>query len=185
MPSIGPFGFQAGRADMWSSAPWRDWSGSLILRRLGDGVGVDRVAYELELAPEILQGALRDLARRSHVSERLAGILERLAEGSTLAETASELELTEREVVGELEPTDVLSRGLCATLLARAALPISPAGLPPTSAAQGPLRMMPVRFPERQYERLKDWCEAHGFPMAVVVRGVVERFLDEQQRRVT
>ena len=42
---------------------------------------------------------------------------------------------------------------------------------------------MPVRFPEPQYERLKKWCEEHNFPMAVVVRGVVERFLDEQQRR--
>jgi predicted DNA-binding protein len=38
-----------------------------------------------------------------------------------------------------------------------------------------------VRFPEPQYQRLKGWCEEHSFPMAVVVRGVVERFLDEQQ----
>jgi hypothetical protein len=49
----------------------------------------------------------------------------------------------------------------------------------------GPLRTMPVRFPEQQYERLKAWCEEHEFPMAVVVRGVVERFLDEQQRDET
>jgi hypothetical protein len=51
------------------------------------------------------------------------------------------------------------------------------------SSPQGSLRTVPVRFPEPQYQRLKDWCENHGFPMAVVVRGLVERFLDEQENR--
>lgn len=39
---------------------------------------------------------------------------------------------------------------------------------------------MPVRFPVPLYERLKQWCEQNNFPMAVVVRGLVERFLEEQ-----
>lgn len=47
----------------------------------------------------------------------------------------------------------------------------------PTAAAQ---RMLPVRLPERDYERLKSWAGRHEFPMAVVIRGLVERFLDAQ-----
>jgi predicted DNA-binding protein len=42
---------------------------------------------------------------------------------------------------------------------------------------------MPIRFPEPLYQRLKEWSNEHNFPMAVVVRGLVERFLDEQQHR--
>ena len=182
--SIGSLEFAAGRAEIWSSAPWRDWSATLILRRLSEGVAVDRLAYDLELAPEILRAALRDLGKRSNVPQRPAEILGRLADGKTLAQAAGELGLTEREAAAELEPSDALARGLCATVLANASLPISSAGPRPT-AGQGPLRTMPVRFPEQQYRRLKEWCQAHGFPMAVVVRGVVERFLDEQQRRAT
>ena len=86
--------------------------------------------------------------------------------------------MTKNELADELEPTEQLTSTVCGVLMARAALPS-----PPLSAvgAFGRLRTMPVRFPEQQYERLKAWCEEHNFPMAVVVRGVVERFLDEQQ----
>ena len=44
------------------------------------------------------------------------------------------------------------------------------------------LRTVPIRFPQAQYERLKQWCENNKFPMAVVVRGLVERFLEQQSR---
>ncbi|HWH11270.1 MAG TPA: hypothetical protein VG165_09085 [Solirubrobacteraceae bacterium] len=43
-------------------------------------------------------------------------------------------------------------------------------------------RMFPVRLPERDHTRLKAWCDIHGFPMAVVVRGLIERFLDQQEQ---
>lgn len=59
---------------------------------------------------------------------------------------------------------------------ARMALP----HLVPSSPAHGPLKTIPVRFPEGLYDRLKAWSEANGFPMAVVIRGLVERFLDER-----
>lgn len=42
-------------------------------------------------------------------------------------------------------------------------------------------KMLPVRFPAKTHEQLKAWSEQHGFPMAAVVRGLVERFLDSQQ----
>jgi hypothetical protein len=44
-------------------------------------------------------------------------------------------------------------------------------------------RTVPTRLSVEQYDRLKQWCQANGFAMAVVLRGLVERFLDEQARR--
>jgi len=40
--------------------------------------------------------------------------------------------------------------------------------------------MLPVRLPPELHERLRRWSNEHGFSMASVVRGLVERFLDEQ-----
>ena len=65
--------------------------------------------------------------------------------------------------------------------------PIVPGGKPLATfhpAGPGPAQqMIPVRLTEEQHRRLKEWCAEHDFPMAVVVRGLVERFLDEQERR--
>lgn len=46
------------------------------------------------------------------------------------------------------------------------------------SAAQ---QMVPVRFSAEQHTRLRAWCTEHGFSMATVIRGLVDRFLDGQQ----
>jgi predicted DNA-binding protein len=43
--------------------------------------------------------------------------------------------------------------------------------------------MVPARLSSEQHERLKQWCQANGFTMAVVLRGLVARFLEEQARR--
>jgi len=43
----------------------------------------------------------------------------------------------------------------------------------------GPWQTVPVRLPSEQHERLKQWCQANNFTMAVVLRGLVTRFLDE------
>jgi ParG len=48
----------------------------------------------------------------------------------------------------------------------------------PGSAAQ---QMVPVRFSTEQHARLRAWCTEHGFSMATVIRGLVDRFLDSQQ----
>jgi hypothetical protein len=40
--------------------------------------------------------------------------------------------------------------------------------------------MLPVRLPPELHARLREWCAEHGFSMAGVVRGLVERFLDGQ-----
>lgn len=50
--------------------------------------------------------------------------------------------------------------------------------------ALGPVhQMVPLRLSEPQHRLLKEWCAEHKFPMAVVIRGLVERFLEDQERR--
>jgi hypothetical protein len=55
-------------------------------------------------------------------------------------------------------------------------------GMPPIEMA-GPAAMLPVRLPPELHERLRGWSNEQGFSMASVVRGLVERFLDEQAGR--
>jgi len=42
------------------------------------------------------------------------------------------------------------------------------------------LRVLPVRLPAADYQRLRRWSREHDFSMAVIIRTLVERFLDEQ-----
>jgi hypothetical protein len=42
------------------------------------------------------------------------------------------------------------------------------------------LKVLPVRLPVAEYERLREWSKAHEFSMAVIIRTLVERFLDSQ-----
>jgi len=163
-------------------SPWVRMAASMLLQRLATGTSVQQLAGELGLGREVLSSALRDLAGRPHSSPRVGPIFEKLADGETIAQIAGELALTEEEVAAELDPSEALADAVHTAVTARAALPAGPPAYL-GGPGQGPLRTMPVRFPEPQYERLKKWCEEHNFPMAVVVRGVVERFLDEQQRR--
>ena len=53
----------------------------------------------------------------------------------------------------------------------------------PTLKSSAPTSVLPVRLPAEQLERLRSWCADHGFSMAVVIRGLVDRFLDEQAQR--
>ncbi len=63
-----------------------------------------------------------------------------------------------------------------------AAASVSSIGVGPSfRAGPGGHRMVPFRLPGPLYERLKAWCGEHGFAMAVVMRGLAERFLDEQE----
>ncbi len=47
------------------------------------------------------------------------------------------------------------------------------------TTGRGALKVMPVRLPEADYERLRKFCQAYGFSMAVVIRTLLERFLDD------
>lgn len=50
--------------------------------------------------------------------------------------------------------------------------------LPPSTEGEAELRVLPVRLPIGDYERLRAFSREHGFSMAVIIRTLVERFLD-------
>ena len=62
-----------------------------------------------------------------------------------------------------------------------------PSALAALFSAQKPMgterTMIPVRLSEEQHRRLKQWCADHNFPMSVVVRGLIDRFLDGWEKR--
>jgi len=51
---------------------------------------------------------------------------------------------------------------------------------PPTSREDPELRVLPVRLPVADYERLRRWSKEHDFSMAVIIRTLVERFMEGQ-----
>jgi hypothetical protein len=48
------------------------------------------------------------------------------------------------------------------------------------SNRRGDYQVVPIRLPADQHAALRDWCAEHNFSMATVVRGLVERFLEER-----
>jgi hypothetical protein len=48
------------------------------------------------------------------------------------------------------------------------------------AAGEAALRVLPVRLPAEEYERLRAWSREHDFSMAVIIRTLVERFLAGQ-----
>lgn len=57
-----------------------------------------------------------------------------------------------------------------------------PAGLSRHATGAGDHQVVPVRLPTELHARLRDWSQANGFSMATIIRGLVTRFLDEQER---
>jgi hypothetical protein len=44
-------------------------------------------------------------------------------------------------------------------------------------------QLVTFRLPAERHAELRAWCTEHGFTMAAVVRGLIERFLEEQLQR--
>ena len=44
-------------------------------------------------------------------------------------------------------------------------------------------QLVTFRLPAERHAELRAWCSEHGFTMAAVVRGLIERFLEDQLRR--
>jgi hypothetical protein len=59
-------------------------------------------------------------------------------------------------------------------------LPEAKVGMEITRQVEQPLL---VRLPADLHARFRRWATSHGFSMASVVRGLVERFLDDQEGR--
>lgn len=44
-------------------------------------------------------------------------------------------------------------------------------------------QLITIRIPAERHSQLRQWCSDQGFTMAAVVRGLVERFIDQQTKR--
>ena len=107
----------------------------------------------------------------------------------SLPQDEQDMVLTELLGAKVLEPTAGLARMASLTgvevtptpSLSEAEERLSP--FSPQLRAGGPWQTVPTRLSVEQHERLKQWCRANDFTMAVVLRGLVERFLDDQARR--
>jgi hypothetical protein len=161
-----------------------------IRRLVLGGQDVDRIARSCGIRVDAARAALREVAAHPDAGEPLASILRLIADGRLRAEIATELEITHHELSAALEPlssSSLQQKIAHAFAVSAVARPLvgGPRADTVSAGALGPgaQQMVPVRFPEAQHQRLKDWCATHGFSMAVVVRGLVERFLDDQERR--
>lgn len=83
-------------------------------------------------------------------------------------------------LTGRLDP--IRSRGRSQLRTTSEVFPFSfgHAGMEMTRQVEQPLL---VRLPADLHARFRRWATSHGFSMASVVRGLVERFLDEQEGR--
>ena len=169
-------------------------------RSLLAGGTVEGVAEMLGIHDDAVRATFRDVASSSDLPERTSEALRVLADGRTCVEAAKELGISEDDVTAALEellpspPARWLGRALQASAVLRvdAPPPVFPARRSPISGpiagfpgsrAVADQQMVPGRFPEPLYRRLKEWCADNGFSMPVVVRGLVERFLEEQDQR--
>jgi hypothetical protein len=57
-------------------------------------------------------------------------------------------------------------------------------GVPTLGAAGDDLQLVTIRLPTESHAKLRTWCSEHGFTMAAVVRGLIERFLEDQQTQL-
>ncbi len=44
-------------------------------------------------------------------------------------------------------------------------------------------QLVTIRLPSERHAQLRAWCSEHEFTMAAVVRGLIERFLEQQQQQ--
>lgn len=166
----------------------------IIRRLLLDGQDVEQIARTCGVRVDAVRSALQEVAAHPDATQPLASILRLIGAGRSRAEAASEVGISEEELTAALEPlsSSPLQKKLAQAFSAAAVgrpLVGAPVGSERTvlvgsgSLGPGAQQVVPVRFPEAQHQRLKNWCATHGFSMAVVLRGLVERFLDNQERR--
>jgi hypothetical protein len=154
------------------------------------GQNVERIARTCNLRVDAARTALREIADHPDAGEPLSSILRLIGDGRSRAEAAAELGISQEEFNAAFDPlhsSPLQHKVTYAFTGSATARPlVGPPGTEMVSAGalgSGAQQMVPVRFPEAQHQRLKDWCASNGFSMVVVVRGLVERFLDDQERR--
>ncbi|HST83461.1 MAG TPA: hypothetical protein VLL08_17150 [Kineosporiaceae bacterium] len=85
--------------------------------------------------------------------------------------------------VGMDVPIDGNDPAAVASLLGVAQVLRAPRRSGQTAVSEPELKVLPVRLPVADYERLREWSKSHDFSMAVIIRTLVERFLDAQEAK--
>ncbi len=156
-----------------------------VVRLLADGVTPSDVARRLDIAEK----AVRSHARSVHMiasseavlSRQEEVLLARFAQGKARAEIAAELGVSEEMVHNQVQGVlERVTSGRWWRYRRPEAETLHQIVGKGASVSGG--QQVPVRLSDEQHRRLKEWCAEHNFSMAVVIRGLVERFLDEQDR---
>lgn len=179
-------------------ASWLEVNNALIvLRALREGAGVAEAAATVGLAPDAARGALAAFStwavKHCLTTQTEAHLVRSLSTGKGLEAVGEKLGVgragaaallggvIERGTMALTKQSAHRGHGLGPSVELRLLETIRATGGAPGIGQQ----MVPVRLSEAQHQRLKDWCAEHGFKMAVVIRGLVERFLDDQSRRAS
>ena len=112
-------------------------------------------------------------ASQSSQSDRAARILLRAVDGLKPAERRLVLEALLTGSIGRLGPQSSRT-----SVLGWADQP----SFPPAAHGRQMEQPLLVRLPSALHGRFRSWTTDNGFTMAAVARGLIERFLDEQQR---
>lgn len=104
-------------------------------------------------------------AQQPQLTRREVQVLTKLAEGADVSVLAADMGVNDVTVRNHLRN-------------ATEKLVLASAG---AATPRQELTMLPVRLPRDIYDQLKTWAAEHNFPMSVIVRGLVERFLGQQR----
>lgn len=149
-----------------------------VIRRLAGGDSIGDIARALGIDQAQVCDAVDTVRARVRMRRPRDKILGLLACELSLAEVAQRLSITEEAVRAEL--TEIVDdEEAWSGRLARGS------GVWPAPASAGGRRALQVRLEDELFERLKRWCDANGFSIAVVIRGLVEDFLARQDRRAS
>jgi hypothetical protein len=158
-----------------------------VARLLAKGMTIEDIAAEVHAPEEFVRHLLPRLTEIVQPRSKLeADALDLFAQGLRRRQVAGRLKMKERELA-KLILVAIGRESLRHQLSSAGGLAASfqPGNYmtPRMQSARTEYQMVPVRLAEAQHRRLKKWCEEHDFSMAVVMRGLVERFLDEQEKR--
>jgi hypothetical protein len=125
------------------------------------------------LADDSARYRLRMTAPRIEPAKRLAELLETLPAEERKVITAWLLERRPLGMAALMSTIGHSGRGEPGERLSRltGALPVGEDS-----------QLVTIRLPAERHAQLRDWCAEHEFTMAAVVRGLVERFLEQQGR---
>lgn len=154
------------------------------VRLLAKGQAIGEIAEELGVPEELVLELLPELPLAVQPKSKLeTDALDLFAQGLRRRQVAGRLKLKEKEVarlVLAAVGRENLRYKLTASSPEVASFPAPQWPTPRQQSTGSGYQMVPLRLTGSQHARLKRWCEQHDFSMAVVMRGLIERFLDEQ-----